>query len=214
MDVARRAAWPPVRVSLADLLRTRIEPTAGDAVAIIVQLAQSPQNGPADPGTAGRQPRLAACRWNGDAVARAAAALAGGGSAAGEPAGPRRHGLRDAAGSGDIVESAALQKGRFTIPSLSAFAAALAPFQPPDPAAAVRRAGDQTGRRAHRGVQPRLRAHPGAGAAAARARSRARCRPRSRTCCLNPNPCRHRCRTCCRTPADLRTGEPSRRGHA
>ena len=38
-----------------------------------------------------------------------------------------------------IVERAALQKAGFTIPSLSAFAAALAPFQPPDPAAAVRR---------------------------------------------------------------------------
>ncbi len=96
-------------------------------------------DGPADPGAAGRQPRLAARRRSGDAVARAAASAAGSGGAAGGPAwaaSKRPRGCRWACVS--IVERAALQRAGFTIPSLSAFAAALAPFQPPDPAAAVR----------------------------------------------------------------------------
>ena len=57
-------------------------------------------NGPAHPGTAGRQPRLAACRRSGDAVARAAASPVGSGGVAGGPAWPRRNGVGDAAGPG------------------------------------------------------------------------------------------------------------------
>ena len=46
MNVAlQRDVAVPARVSLADLLSTTIDPTAGDAVALIVQLAQSPQTG-------------------------------------------------------------------------------------------------------------------------------------------------------------------------
>jgi catechol 2,3-dioxygenase-like lactoylglutathione lyase family enzyme len=133
-SVANRA-----RVSLAELLSTTITPTALDAVAVIVQLARSPQTGrpirarldashvwlhadgavTLSPGLLPPLPEVAALL--GDLLGRVE-------TASGMPL-----------GLVSVVERAALQKARFTIPSLSAFAAALAPFQPPDPAAAVRR---------------------------------------------------------------------------
>ena len=126
------------RVSLADLLSTPLAPTARDAVALIVQLAHSPQTGrpirtrldashvwlhadgavTLSPGLLPPLPEVAALL--GDLLGRVE-------TASGMPL-----------GLVSVVERAAMQKARFTIPSLSAFAAALAPFQPPDPAAAVR----------------------------------------------------------------------------
>ena len=126
------------RVSLADLLSTPIVPTARDAVALIVQLAHSPQMGrpirarldashvwlhadgavTLSPGLLPPLPEVAALL--GDLLGRVE-------TASGMPL-----------GLVSIVERAALQRTGFTIPSLSAFAAALEPFQPPDPAAAVR----------------------------------------------------------------------------
>ena len=133
-----RRGMVPLRVSLADLLRTTIEPTAGDAVAIIVQLAQSPQTGRpirarldtshvwlhAD-GTVTLSPGLLP-------PLQEVAALLGNLLGRVDTASGMPRGLVT------IVETAALNKAGFTIPSLSAFAAALAPFQPPEPAAAVR----------------------------------------------------------------------------
>ena len=96
-----------------------------------------------------------------------------------------------------LVEQVARHKAGFTIPSLSAFAAALEPFQPPDPAAAVRAVVAKLddvpvvrgGRRAFEVIPDRRRP-----------RSRARCPLRCPTRC--PNPCRTRCpircRRCCR----------------
>ena len=109
-----------------------------DAVALIVQLAQSPQTGrpirarldashvwlhadgtvTLSPGLLPPLPEVAALLGN--LLGRVE-------TASGMPL-----------GLVSIVERAALQRAGFTIPSLSAFAAALAPFQPPDPAAAVR----------------------------------------------------------------------------
>src|SRR6187402_2980208 len=122
------------RVSLADLLSTPLAPTARDAVALIVQLAHSPQTGrpirtrldashvwlhadgavTLSPGLLPPLPEVAALL--GDLLGRVE-------TASGMPL-----------GLVSVVERAAMQKARFTIPSLSAFAAALAPFQPPDPA--------------------------------------------------------------------------------
>ena len=112
-------------------------PTASDAVALIVQLARSPQMGRpiaarldashvwlhgdgAVTLTPGLLPRLS----------EVAALLETLLSRVDESA-PLPVGLLS------IVGRAADQKAGFSIPSLSAFAAALAPFQPPDPAAAV-----------------------------------------------------------------------------
>jgi hypothetical protein len=129
----------PDRVSLADLLSTPIVPTARDAVALIVQLAQSPQMGrpirarldeshvwlhadgtvTLSPGLLPPLPEVAVLLGNLLGRVETASGM------------PR--------GLVSIVERAGLQKADFTIPSLSAFAAALAEFQPPDPAAAVRK---------------------------------------------------------------------------
>ena len=133
-----RAVAVRARVSLADLLSSPIEPTASDVVALIVQLAQSPQTGRpirarldtshvwlhAD-GTVTLAPGLL------PPLAEVAALL---GNLLGrvDTASGMPRGLVS------IVESAAGHKADFKIPSLSSFAAALAPFQPPDPAAAVR----------------------------------------------------------------------------
>jgi len=139
MDVAlQRAVAVPARVSLADLLSAPITPTARDAVALIVQLAKSPQTGrpirarldashvwlhaegsvTLAPGLFPPLPEVAALL--GHLLSRVE-------TASGMPLGLAL-----------LVERAALQKPDFTMPSLSAFAAALAPFAPPDPAAAVR----------------------------------------------------------------------------
>ena len=211
----RRGMVVPLRVSLADLLRTTIEPTAGDAVAIIVQLAQSPQTGRpirarldashvwlyAD-GTVTLSPGLLP-------PLQEVAALLGNLLGRVDTASGMPRGLVT------IVETAALNKAGFTIPSLSAFAAALAPFQPPEPAAAVRALVAKLD-----GVPIVVFSHaseliPEPEPPPPPSPSRARCRPRSRTCCFNPNPGRTRCR-----PGHLhRRAQPSRarprsrRGH-
>jgi hypothetical protein len=126
-----------VRVSLANLLSTSIAPTASDAVAIIVQLARSPQMG---------RPikvRLDASHvWlHSDGAVTLSPGLLPPLSEVAELLGT----LLDRIDGSDpvprgllsIVERAAGQQASFSIPSLSAFAAALAQFQPPDPAAAV-----------------------------------------------------------------------------
>jgi hypothetical protein len=128
----------PQRVSLADLLSTSIVPTVRDAVALIVQLARSPQTGRPI-----RTPLDASHVWlHADGTVTLSpgllpplpevAALLGTLLGRVETASGLPRGLVS------IVERAALQRLDFTIPSLSAFAAALAPFEPPDPAAAVR----------------------------------------------------------------------------
>ena len=162
-------------------------------------------DGPAHPDAAGRQPRLAACRRNGDAVARAVAAVAGGGSAAWEPAGPRRHGVRYAAGSGDDRGGGGAAQSRLHDPLVQRVRRCAGAV----PAARTRRrrprAGCSAGRRPHRGGQPRLRDHPGAAAVPAPAPAAGPVAgPPTRT----------------RTPADPVAGpatcsaEPSCRGHA
>ena len=138
MDVAIRRGVVPARISLADLLSTTIEPTVGDAVAIIVQLAQSPQTGRpirarldashvwlhAD-GTVTLSPGLLPPLQ--EVAALLGTLLGRVATASGMPR-----------GLVTILEAAARHNAAFTIPSLSAFAAALAPFQPPEPAAVVR----------------------------------------------------------------------------
>ena len=148
-------------------------------------------DGPADPGAAGREPRLAARRRCGDADPRAAAPLPEVAALLGDllAASNRPRGCRW--GLVSIVGRAALQKAGFLIPSLSAFAAALAPFQPPDPAAAVRALVAKLD-----DVRPwwptspwwRPVTPPRPSSSRRRPRSSARCRPRCRSPCPNPNP--------------------------
>ncbi len=126
----------PARVSLADVLSAPGAWTASDAVAVIVQLAHAPQTGrprpvPLEPGHVwlersgavtlepGLLPRL------GEFAALLDRLLAPVGDGVPRP-------LRV------IVERAMRPAEGTRIPTLSAFAAALAPFQPMDPAAAVR----------------------------------------------------------------------------
>jgi Tol biopolymer transport system component len=126
------------RVSLADLLSTTMALTVADAVALIVQLARSPLTGRPirtrldvshvwlhDDGTVtlspGLLPPLA------EVAALLDTLLGRVETASGMPR-----------GLVSLVEQVKGHKAGFTIPSLSAFAAALEPFQPPDPASAVR----------------------------------------------------------------------------
>ena len=137
MSQGSRDVAVPDRVSLAELLDLPIEPTAQEAVGLIVQLARSPQMGRpravkldashvwlhAD-GTVTLSPGLL------PPLSDVAGLLAGLLSRA-EATETVPLGLRS------IVQRAESHDG-FSIPSLGAFAAALAPFQPPDPADAVR----------------------------------------------------------------------------
>jgi Tol biopolymer transport system component len=126
----------PPRPSLAQILRASIELTPSDAVAVIVQLAHAPQTGrpraiPLEPGHVWLEPGGDVTLAPGlvPKLAEFAALLDQLLAPAGEDV-PR--GLRC------IVERAAGHGGVASLPTLTAFAAALAPFQPPDPAAAVR----------------------------------------------------------------------------
>ena len=126
----------PSRPSLAQILRASIELTPSDGVAVIVQLARSPQTGRPrpirlDPGHVWLEPDGAVTLADGlvPKLAEFAALLDHLLASAGDDV-PR--GLRS------IIERAAGHGDPASLPSLTAFAAALAPFQPLDPAATVR----------------------------------------------------------------------------
>jgi len=138
MDVALLLAVAvPDPVSLTDLLSTPITPTVRDAVALIVQLAHSPQTGRPNrqrldashvllhaDGAVTLSPGLYPPVWE---VAGLLDYLLGRvETASGMPRGLVA-----------IVEAGRRHTG-FTIPTLSALSAALTPFRPPDPADAVR----------------------------------------------------------------------------
>jgi hypothetical protein len=138
MDVAlHRDVANDARTRLADLLNVQTLATPAEAVALIVQLARSPQTGRPigarldpthvwlhDDGSVTLSPGLLPPLSE---VAALLATVLGHVDAAATM--PR--------GLMSVVERASGRKPDFSIPSLSAFAAALAPFQPRDPAAAV-----------------------------------------------------------------------------
>jgi hypothetical protein len=139
MDVAlRRPVTAPAPVLLADLLSTPSTLTVDDAVALIVQLARSPQTGRPigarlDPthvwlhadGSVTLSPGVLPPLWE---VAALLDTLLGRVETA--------SGMSRALVA--LVEQTVRHKAGTAIPSLSAFAAALVPYQPRDPAAAVR----------------------------------------------------------------------------